>query len=62
MAEIFPGAVDTGNGEFEVPVKNLGDLNADISRAIAAGVVLAGVAPSRSVLEQQFREAVGEKR
>ena len=62
MAEIFPDAVDTGNGEFEIPVKSLNDLNADLSRAIAAGVVFASVVPSRSVLEQQFREAVGEKR
>jgi hypothetical protein len=43
-------------------VKSLNDLNADLSRAIAAGVVFASVVPSRSVLEQQFREAVGEKR
>ncbi|MGK2962471.1 MAG: ABC transporter ATP-binding protein [Gemmatimonadaceae bacterium] len=59
---IFPDSVDTGNGEFEIPVKNLGELNAGVSQAIAAGVVFASVVPSRSVLEQQFREAVGEKR
>jgi ABC-type multidrug transport system ATPase subunit len=62
MTGIFPDAVDTGNGEFEIPVTSLGDLNARLSEAIAAGTVFASVVPSRSVLEQQFREAVGEKR
>jgi hypothetical protein len=28
---------------------------------IGAGVLVAGVIPARSVLEQQFREAVGEE-
>ncbi len=62
LGGIFPDAVDTGNGEYEVPIKSLDDLNTGLSRAIGAGVVFASVVPSRSVLEQQFREAVGEKR
>ncbi len=62
VAGIFPAAVDVGGGEFEIPVTNLADLNADIARAIAAGVVFASMVPSRSVLEQQFREAVGEQK
>ena len=61
MKEIFPTAVDVGGGEFEVPISNLADLNGAIAKAIAAGVMLASVVPARSVLEQQFREAVGEK-
>jgi len=60
MAEMFSGAVDAGGGEFEVPVTNVAELNAALGRAIAAGVVVASVVPARSVLEQQFREAVGE--
>jgi len=61
MKEIFPAAVDVGGGEFEIPITNLAELNAAISKAIGAGVMLASVVPARSVLEQQFREAVGEK-
>ena len=61
MKEIFPAAVDTGGGEFEIPIKSLEELNAAIAKAIGAGVMLASVVPARSVLEQQFREAVGEK-
>lgn len=60
MKEMFPDSTDAGGGEFEVPVASLGELNASLARAIAAGVMIAGVVPARSVLEQQFREAVGE--
>lgn len=60
MAEMFPGAADVGGGEFEVPVANVAELNAALGRAITRGVVVASVVPARSVLEQQFREAVGE--
>ncbi|HZK77292.1 MAG TPA: hypothetical protein VFC35_00175, partial [Gemmatimonadaceae bacterium] len=60
MKEIFPAAVDLGGGEFDIPITNLTELNAAIAKAIAAGVMLASFVPSRSVLEQQFREAVGE--
>lgn len=61
MAEMFPSSVDAGNGEFLVPIANVEDLNQGLARAIAAGVLIAAVVPARSVLEQQFREAVGEK-
>ena len=60
MKEIFPSAVDHGGGEFEIPIANVADLNTAIAKAIAAGVLLASFVPARSVLEQQFREAVGE--
>ena len=59
---MFPGAADVGGGEFEVPVTNIAELNAAMSRAIAGGILIASVVPARSVLEQQFREAVGETR
>jgi ABC-type multidrug transport system ATPase subunit len=61
MKELFPESTDVGGGEFEIPVKNLVDLNAALGRAIGAGVLVASVIPARSVLEQQFREAIGEK-
>ncbi|HEX2721366.1 MAG TPA: ABC transporter ATP-binding protein [Gemmatimonadaceae bacterium] len=62
MKEIFPSAVDTGGGEFEVPIKDVNELNSALARAIGEGVLVASVVPARSVLEQQFREAVGETR
>ncbi len=61
MADLFPAAVDTGGGEFEIPIRNLEELNSAIAKAIGAGVMVASIVPARSVLEQQFREAVGEK-
>lgn len=61
MKEMVPAAVDVGGGEFEIPIASVAELNSLLARAIAAGVLVAGVVPARSVLEQQFREAVGEK-
>ena len=61
MLEMVPVAKDVGGGEFEVPISNVKDLNDTLSKIIAGGVLVASVVPSRSVLEQQFREAVGEK-
>jgi ABC-type multidrug transport system ATPase subunit len=60
VREVIPAAVDSGGGEFEIPVKNVEQLNEILSRLIGAGILVASVVPSRSVLEQQFREAVGE--
>jgi len=60
MTEIFPAAVNVGGGEFEVPIASVAELNSGLARAVAAGILVAGVVPARSVLEQQFREAVGE--
>lgn len=62
MREIVPGAVEVGGGEFEVPVKTVNELNDMLAKLIAAGVLVASVVPARSVLEQQFREAVGVER
>jgi ABC-type multidrug transport system ATPase subunit len=61
MLEIIPVAKDVGGGEFEIPISNVKDLNDTLAKIIAGGVLVASVVPSRSVLEQQFREAVGEK-
>jgi len=60
MREIVPTAIETGGGEFEVPIKNIDHLNEILSKVIGAGILVASVIPARSVLEQQFREAVGE--
>ena len=61
MREIVPSALDVGGGEFEVPIRNVDHLNEILSSVIGAGILVASVIPARSVLEQQFREAVGEK-
>ena len=60
--ELVPAATDTGGGEFEVPITSVQNLNEIISRLLSEGVLIASVIPARSVLEQQFREAVGEER
>ena len=61
MREFFPDARESGGGEFEVPVRGVAELNAALLRAIEGGLLVASVVPARSVLEQQFREAVGER-
>ena len=60
FARAFPGAASLGRGEYEVVVEDLSTLNRKLGELMAAGVVIAAVVPTRSVLEQQFREAVGE--
>ena len=57
----FPGATVVGRGEYEVTVPDLATLNGHLGELMTAGAVIAAVVPTRSALEQQFREAVGEK-
>jgi ABC-2 type transport system ATP-binding protein len=57
---VFPGAEDAGRGEYDVTVQSLPELNAALADLIGRGALVASVVPQRSVLEQQFREAVGE--
>jgi len=56
----FPSAEEAGKGEYDVTVQSIQELNASIANLIARGGLIASVVPERSVLEQQFREAVGE--
>jgi len=56
----FPQAEVTGRDEFDVTVHGIQELNSALASLIAQGVLIASVVPERSVLEQQFREAVGE--
>ncbi len=60
VKEMFPAVLATGDGEFELSFPSIIELNAAIAKLIAGGVLVSGVVPARSVLEQQFREAVGE--
>jgi ABC-2 type transport system ATP-binding protein len=61
LRTIIPDAVDAGGGEFEVPISSVAELNELLGRLISGGVLVASVVPARSVLEQQFREAVGDE-
>ena len=56
----FPDAEDAGRGEYDVTVQSIQELNAALADLIGRGALVASVVPQRSVLEQQFREAVGE--
>jgi len=56
----FPDAEDAGRGEYDVTVQSIQELNAALADLIGRGALIASVVPQRSVLEQQFREAVGE--
>jgi ABC-type multidrug transport system ATPase subunit len=60
IRESFPLAEDAGRGEYDVTVKSIRELNASLADLIGRGALVASVIPERSVLEQQFREAVGE--
>ena len=57
---VFPQAEDAGRGEYDVTVRSIKDLNTLLADLISRGALIASVVPERSVLEQQFREAVGE--
>lgn len=60
FTRLFPDAVPVGRGDYEVVVADLATLNRNLGDLMVAGAVVAAVVPTRSVLEQQFREAVGE--
>jgi ABC-2 type transport system ATP-binding protein len=60
LRTVFPGAQDAGRGEYDVTVQSIQELNAALADLIGKGALVASVVPQRSVLEQQFREAVGE--
>ncbi|HEV7594247.1 MAG TPA: ABC transporter ATP-binding protein [Gemmatimonadaceae bacterium] len=60
IRESFPLAESAGKGEYDVTVRSIQDLNAALADLISRGALVASVVPERSVLEQQFREAVGE--
>ena len=57
---VFPQAEPAGRDEFDVTVHSIQELNSALANLISQGVLIASVVPERSVLEQQFREAVGE--
>jgi ABC-type multidrug transport system ATPase subunit len=60
IRESFPSAEEAGKGEYDVTVRSIQELNSALADLISKGALVASVVPERSVLEQQFREAVGE--
>ena len=60
IRESFPEAEEAGKGEYDVTVSNIKELNAALADLMSRGALVASVVPERSVLEQQFREAIGE--
>lgn len=60
LREIFPAAEVRGPGDFELPGVELRTLNAGIAELLRRGVLVSNLHPAHSVLEQHFRQAVGE--
>jgi ABC-2 type transport system ATP-binding protein len=60
VLQAFPLVEEMGRGEYDVTVGSVKELNTALAELIANGGLVASVVPERSVLEQQFREAVGE--
>jgi ABC-2 type transport system ATP-binding protein len=60
VAAVFPGATRRGTGEYELPIVELRTLNAGIATLLSRGVLITSLRPAHSLLEQHFREAIGE--
>jgi ABC-type multidrug transport system ATPase subunit len=56
---VFPGARAVGQGEFQLDGLTLDQVNAGLAALLARGALVSMVYPVHSMLEQQFREAVG---
>jgi ABC-2 type transport system ATP-binding protein len=61
VPSVFPGARQTGRGEFELPVSDLAVVNQGIAELVARGALVSMLTPMHTALERQFREAVGEQ-
>jgi ABC-2 type transport system ATP-binding protein len=61
ILESFRMAEDAGRGEYDVTVESVRELNESLADMIRRGALLVSVVPEHSVLEQQFREAVGDR-
>jgi ABC-type multidrug transport system ATPase subunit len=59
VATVFPDARAIGQGEYQLDGLTLDAVNAGIAALIARGALVSMVYPVHSMLEQQFREAVG---
>jgi ABC-type multidrug transport system ATPase subunit len=57
---VFPGARRRDDGEYELAAVDLDTLNRGVATLIQRGALVINLRPAHSVLEQHFREAVGE--
>ena len=62
LRALHPGVLELGRGEFELRGLDLAALNRMLAGLVAGGALIASVVPTRSALEQHFREVVGEGR
>jgi ABC-type multidrug transport system ATPase subunit len=60
LLEVFPMAQARGPGDFEIPIVELSQLNAGLAELLRRGVLVSNLHPAHSMLEQHFRQAVGE--
>jgi ABC-type multidrug transport system ATPase subunit len=59
VPSVFPGARALGQGEFQLDGLTLDEVNAGLAALLATGALVTMVYPVHSMLEQQFRDAVG---
>ena len=59
MPSLFPGARALGQGEFQIDGLTLDEVNAGLAALLAQGALVSMVYPVHTMLEQQFRDAVG---
>jgi ABC-type multidrug transport system ATPase subunit len=59
LPAVFPAARALGQGEFQLDGLTLDELNAGLAVLLARGALVSMVYPVHSMLEQQFRDAVG---
>ena len=62
VSSVFPSARATGQGEYQLDGLTLDEVNAGLASLLARGALVTMVYPVHSMLEQQFREAVGTSR
>lgn len=60
LLAVFPGATRRGHLEFALPPLEVAALNAGLASLLQRGVQITSLRPAHSMLEQHFREAVGE--
>jgi ABC-2 type transport system ATP-binding protein len=60
VRSVFARAESRGNGEYDLPPQDLSALNAGVAALLQRGVLVTSLRPAHSMLEQHFREAVGE--
>jgi ABC-2 type transport system ATP-binding protein len=61
FSSVEPRAAEIAPNQFAVGPVTVAELNTLMRRLLDAGILVASIVPAESVLERQFREAVGEQ-